>query len=225
MKRTDAEIKTDIICELEAEPVTRIVTIANLKVTVFDGKVTLEGQVDSYGSKMEAEELTFLIPGVAMVENKLRVALPEAHISPDAEIVREVRTRLALDQSIPGNSITIDAYEGVVTLGGQVEWYYQSQAATRDAAKVRGVKDIKNYITVNQSSISEVEIQARIAKAFLYRYKTLATNVMVAVQGSEVILLGTVETRKESALALAIAQRTPGVTRVTSNLIITSEQD
>jgi osmotically-inducible protein OsmY len=67
IKKTDAELKTDVLSELEYEP---SVKVTDIGVLVKDGTVTLNGYATSYSEKLEAVRAVKRIAGVKAIAPK-----------------------------------------------------------------------------------------------------------------------------------------------------------
>jgi hypothetical protein len=70
----------------------------------------------------------------------------------DAKISSDIQNKFAQDSGLSGKQLTVQASNGVVTLGGYVDNDAQRQAASRQAAGVGGVKEVVNNVQVGQSS-------------------------------------------------------------------------
>ena len=66
----------------------------------------------------------------------------------DDVIVDQVRVKLASDPVVKGGGLGVDCKTGVVTLTGVVANPKQKDRAAKVAAKVKGVKQVVNSITV-----------------------------------------------------------------------------
>ena len=68
--RDDAELKKDVRAALLRHPASHRF---DLSVSVENGKVTLTGNVPSFGAKTLAGELAMGVKGIAKLENKVQV--------------------------------------------------------------------------------------------------------------------------------------------------------
>jgi len=69
-------------------------------------------------------------------------------IAADAAITADVKARLIAEPGIRAFSINVDTYNGAVTLKGDVKTGAQRATAERLARKVKGVKSVRNELTV-----------------------------------------------------------------------------
>ena len=82
------------------------------------------------------------------------VCLAKDPISDDL-ISDQVRLRLANDQIVKGGALKVDVKDGVVTLGGQLEFPKQKERATKVAKKIKGVKNVVNNITIRDQNANK----------------------------------------------------------------------
>ena len=212
--KTDNQITQDVLAELAWDPA---VTIADLRVSTDHGRVELKGTADTYGTKLEAEDAAYRVASVKSVDNDIDVD-PAAFQRSDADIAADIRSALALDYQVPDDRINVGVMDGFVTLIGNVDWYYQRDAAEDDAAMIPGVKDIDDDITVNQQPALATDIASGISAAFARNGELYDDDIDVTTDGGHVTLSGTVETWSECDMAEDIAWMSPGVTDVTNNI-------
>jgi hypothetical protein len=66
----------------------------------------------------------------------------------DSVIAAKVKAALYADDEVKGTQVEVETFKGTVQLSGFVDTQIQSQKAERIARGVRGVKAVKNNITV-----------------------------------------------------------------------------
>ncbi len=76
------------------------------------------------------------------------VARPAAQVTADNATSAAVRSRLGGNASLRAFKFAVDTHDGVVTLRGQVNNVEQRNAAQLEARAVKGVKAVKNELTV-----------------------------------------------------------------------------
>lgn len=216
-KKKDAKITQDVLDELFWDP---SVTVSDLTASTTDHRVTLSGTTATYGARLEAEEAAYRVGGVRDVDNQITVDPSIFGMRSDEDIATDIRTALILDYVVPDDRITVSVLDGNVMLTGTVDWYYQSLAATGDAAMIKGVKFVDNQITVMQPEASAADISSGIARAFARNAELYDDDVDVSADDGHVILSGTVETWGEYDMAEDVAWRSPGVTSVNNNILV-----
>ena len=214
--RTDEEIQADVLEELKWNP---RVQPNEIGVIVKDGIVTLTGWVDSYLKKMAAEEVAHRTRGVKAVANEIEVRLPGFAERTDADLAKAVLNALRWDAAIPTDKVDVTVSQGWVTLKGEVEFGFQKSDAERAVRRLSGVKGVTNLITIKPRP-SPGDLKQQIERALIRNAETDARNITVEVQGSKVILRGTVRSYAEKQAAEDTAWAAPGVSEVDNRIVI-----
>lgn len=212
--KTDAEIKEDVLDELAWQP---NVNETEIGVIVDKGVVTLNGVVDSYSKKLNAEKAVKSVVGVKALANDIEVKYGDAYKKTDKEIAKAVVNALEWNSSIPEKEITVKVEDGWVYLTGEVEWEYQKSAAKRAVENLMGVRSVINNLSIKQD-IKPLEVKNLIKKAFERSAELDANNITVISDGHNVTLKGKVHSIKEKEDAETAAYRAPGVYHVNNEL-------
>jgi osmotically-inducible protein OsmY len=214
--RTDVEIQDEVLEELRWEP---RVQSTEIGVTVKDGIVTLTGSVDSYTKRWAAEDAARRVRGVKAVANDIEVRLPHSSERTDTEIAEAVVRALKWDPFVPSDRIQVTVSKGWVTLKGEVDWRFQRDDAERAVRHLWGVKGVTNMIMV-KPKVAPSQIKEKIEKALVRNAETDAQKITVEVDGSKVILRGTVRSWAEKDAAERAAWQAPGVSEVDNRIVI-----
>jgi osmotically-inducible protein OsmY len=203
--RSDTEVQRDVLDELKWEP---RVSPNEIGVVVKDAVVTLTGWVDSYSKRWAAEEAARRVRGVKAVANDIEVRLSKDDQRTDGDIAAAVVRALEWDAFVPAGQVTATVSNGWVTLRGEVDWQYQRDDAERVTRRIVGVKGVGNLITI-KARPSPAELKKKIEDAIVRTAEVDAKNIAVEVEGSKVILKGTVRSwaEKDEAARSTIGSR------------------
>jgi osmotically-inducible protein OsmY len=214
--RTDEDIQRDVLEELKWDS---RVQVNEIGVVVKDGIVTLTGWVDSYMKKLAAEAAAHRVHGVKAVANDIEVRLPGSAERTDADLAKAVLDALRWDAAIPTDKIDVTVSHGWVTLKGEVEFGFEKRDAERAVQRLSGVKGVTNLITVRPHPLP-TDLKQNIEKALIRNAETDAQHITVEVEGSKVILRGTVRSYAEKKAAEETAWASPGVTEVENRIVV-----
>jgi len=210
----DSQLQQAVLAELEWEP---SVNPAHIGVTANAGVITLTGHVQDYTQKHAAEAAAARVKGVKAVAEELEVKLPLDVKRGDEEIAAAAVDRLGWDVSVPRDAVKVRVEHGWVTLTGEVDWWFQGQAAEQAVKHLMGVVGVSNATTikpsVNTATLSD-DITHALHRSWFFDPKT----VQVTAERGQVRLTGTVHSQHDRQLAAETAWAAQGATGV-QNLI------
>jgi osmotically-inducible protein OsmY len=213
---TDEEIQKNVLDELRWN--TRVHP-NEIGVTVKNGIVTLTGWVDSFVKKIAAEVAAHRVRGVLAVANDIEVRLPGSAERTDPDLAAAVLNALKWNAGIPSGKIDVTVSQGWVTLKGEVDYGFQKLEAERAIRHLAGIRGISNQLVV-KSRLEPGDLKQNIEKALIRNAETDARRITVEVQGSKVILHGTVRSYAEKKAAEEAAWSAPGVSEVDDRIVI-----
>ena len=210
-----------ILEELEYEP---SLDATHIGVSVEKGVVTLTGHVASFAQKQAAITAVRRINGVRAIAEEIEVRYPFEKKIADDEIAKRALDILGWDSTVPARAIQVLVRNGWVTLTGDVDWYFQKQAAEDDIRKLSGVHGIINNIAIKPCVQAE-DVRMKIEDALRRRLKGEVNGIRVTVQdGSKVILEGFVDNWNERQAIETAAWSAPGVKAVDDRLSVGEQQ-
>jgi osmotically-inducible protein OsmY len=213
---SDKTLHQMILDELEWDP---RINPAHVGVAVDDGVVTLSGHVSSYAEKAAVEEAVKHVNGVRGIAQEVEVRLPGDKQSGDDQIARRALDIIAWDSTIPDGKVQVKVQNSIVTLNGDVDWYYQKDDAENAVRKLTGVKALVNNIKVKPSA-KAFDVKDRIEAALKRSAEMEANAIKVSASDGHVTLSGKVKTYYERELAERTAWSAPGVTMVNDQIVV-----
>jgi osmotically-inducible protein OsmY len=212
--KDDDELRRDVLAELEYDP---SIDARKIGVAAEDGIVTLTGEVTSFAEKWNAERAAERVEGVRGIVNKIEVKIVGDYS--DTDIAREAADALRWNLMVPPGKVIPKVENGYITLTGEVNYDFQRRAAEKAVRYIPGVKGVINLITI-KPKVEPSEIKEKIEEALKRMARVDAGNIQVEVQGSEIVLRGTVRSWAERHEAEKAAWSAPGVTSVKNYITV-----
>jgi osmotically-inducible protein OsmY len=159
------------------------------------------------------------VAAVRAVTDEIVVALPGESQRSDIEIARAAVNSLEWNASVPRNRIKVLVTDGFITLDGDVDFYYQKNAAERAVWNLMGVKGVHNQINV-KPPVMAADVKGEIQKALERAAQLDAKQIAVEAHDHQIILRGKVKTWVEREEAERAAWSAPGVSDVQNRIEI-----
>jgi osmotically-inducible protein OsmY len=144
---------------------------------------------------------------------------------PDAWITTKVKMALLTAEDVPATAVSVDTVDGKVTLHGTVSSADEKARAETAARGVSGVADVRNLLQVVEKpqqkamEYSDEQISTEVTKRLKAEPGLADSSVKVeSVNGGVVLLSGDAKTLTDHLQAMEIAESTPGVKRVASEV-------
>ena len=217
--RSDTDIQSDVEDELTW---TANVKANEIGVSVKEGVVTLTGTVESYLSRQAAQDAAFQVRGVHAVANEIEVYLHTSAERTDSDLALAALNALKWDAVIPADKLDVTVSHGFVSLKGEVDRYFQRDAAGRVVQRLAGVKNVLNLITI-AAHPTPTDIQQRIERALVRSAEIDANTITVSIQSNTATLKGTVRSYAEKVAAGRTAWLAPGISTVDNQIKIIYE--
>jgi osmotically-inducible protein OsmY len=201
----------------------------DIRPSVEDGIVTLDGTTDSLQHKLDAEKRARKQEHVAGVRDQVEVAGPQVS---DAALTQKLASRLAYDRVNQGNVfnfLTVSVANGVATVGGEVRTPADKASALDEVISTKGVKGVVDRVSVAPNSTYDDALRFRIARA-IYRDPVLTryaidpqAPIRIVVNGGHVGLYGVVDSELDRTVAGMRASQVFGAFGVENHLLTSKD--
>ena len=199
-----------------------------IKTKSMDGVVTLTGTVSESSHKSLAQETVANLPGVKSVDNQLALKGPAEES--DGWISMQVKYSLLYNKHVSGINTQVFVTDGIVTLRGEAGNQAQKDLAGEYAKDIKGVKDVKNEMTIAQipsepkqtmgDKIDDASITAQVKMALLTHHSTSFFKTGVATNNGVVTLSGMANSAAAKEMAAKVTNNVNGVTSVINNMTV-----
>lgn len=161
--------------------------------------------------------LALLHSGAAESDSK---AKPSDRMIGDA-----IERTMMFDPTVFSNDVDIEVEEGIVTLKGEVEDLRSKERASEIAGSKKGARSVVNLLSVQNSGLSDYEIQTRVKSALSFDTITRDLPIEANVAKGTVTLTGEVDAWGVKNLAEDVASQVIGVRGVINQLTVTPDPE
>ncbi len=140
----DQEIRDYVANAIKRDP---YIERFHVDLTVINGKVYLNGAVDTKFDKARVEQIAGRQPGVVDVSNNI-VVREQWTPKSDWAIKKDVKDQFFWSMVVDGSNINVDVNDGRVTLTGTVSDKYEAQLAVKNAYE-GGARIVENDLKIS----------------------------------------------------------------------------
>jgi len=202
----------------------------DIKIQSRDGAVTLTGIDSEESHKSLAQETMAGLFGVKKVDNRLKVQTASPAANSDPWLRDKVKLTLSFHRSVSAWKTEVDVKDGIVTLRGRAVSQAQKALTSEYARDVKGVKDVKNEMSVSKTSkkipltaggkVDDASITAQVKMALLLHRSTSALNTEVDTRRGVVTMGGKARNAAEKDLVTRLVNDLNGVKSVKNRMTI-----
>ncbi len=202
----------------------------DIKIESKDGVVTLTGTVSKESHKSMAQETVASLPGVKSVDNKLEVKGERHSENSDLWLKAKVEMMLLFHGNVSATKTEVDVKDGVVTLRGNADSEAQKELTTEYVKDVEGVKEVRNEMTVTETSrkthetlgemIDDASITAQVKLTLLSHKATSVFRTKVDTDHGVVTLKGQAKNAAEKDLVTKLVSDIKGVKSVKNEMTV-----
>ena len=141
--RTDSDIALAVRNALQWDA---LVPDEHIQSTVSDGWVTLEGDVNLWRERMDAETAVLRLEGVVGVNNMITIA--PIRVDP-RELREEIEFALERRADREAERLRIEVHDGAVDLFGRVHSWQEKRAVVGSISHAPGVIEIRDHLRID----------------------------------------------------------------------------
>ena len=141
--RTDREIATHVRSALEWDA---LVPNELIQSSVSDGWVTLEGEVDYWHQRNDAEQAILRLAGVVGVINKITV---RKRVVDPKELREQIEFALERRADREAERLRVEVHDGAVDLWGRVHSWQERRAVVGSIGHAPGVTKVRDHLRID----------------------------------------------------------------------------
>ena len=141
--RTDADVARAVRHVLQWDA---LVPDEQIRSTVSEGWVTLEGEVNLWRERQDAERTVLRLEGVVGVINRIIIRHRSAN---PQELRKQIEYALSRRADREAERLRIEVHEGTVSLFGRVHSWQEKRAVVGSISHVPGVAEIKDHLRID----------------------------------------------------------------------------
>jgi osmotically-inducible protein OsmY len=141
-RRDDADLRGAVLQALMLDSLVP----SSIDASVKDGIVTLTGMAPFHYQRAEAEFVAGNVPGVIALDDEVELTVDEP--TPD-DVRHSITKAFKRDASLDAEALSIDTFDGTVTLSGHVDSWVEHDAAVNAAWSAPGVHTVDDEIVVD----------------------------------------------------------------------------
>ncbi len=209
----DDEISGDINAAFAASP--RIHS-TEIRIRTINGRVLLQGVVETLEEKLAAEETAVRVQGVRAIENDLTVSA-DKDLS-DLRIERMAQKALD-DAGMADIGVRVEA--GNAFLMGRILDVDTKERARDIVSQVEGVRDIFSELEIAAGEpVDDIAIADNVAEALSDDPRIVFYNLDVRSDDGHVVVLGEADSQDQIETATQVAEAVPGVKSVENMMTV-----
>jgi osmotically-inducible protein OsmY len=141
-RRDDADVRGGVLQALMLDAAVP----SSIDASVNDGIVTLTGMAPFNHQRAEAEFVAGNVPGVIGVHDQVELTIEDPT---PADIRHSIKKAFKRDAGLDAEALSIDTFDGTVTLSGHVDSWVEHDAAVNAAWAAPGVRAVEDAIVVD----------------------------------------------------------------------------
>lgn len=138
---SDNDLKEAMYCLLDANSE---INSNDVNVSIDNGKVILDGKVNSYWKSYSIKKMASQISGVISVVNNISIQ-PDKKISDD-EISKSIKIAMQKSVHVDANEVNLEIQDGKVMLSGTLHSKSEYEAVLKIIRTTKGVLEINNNL-------------------------------------------------------------------------------